>query len=233
MENPKDIEKIRTVLHLARAHINQQQPDLAIAVLRPIRDLVESYPLLPEWAEYPLTLGEALSAKHSEDAEGWLEDAQTKIAQLPEPPAELQVRLHDRLGYCYERLRRPKAARRQYERGKSAAIKCGVGELIARFQLKMICIDLRDDRKSEDKLVQSENFQTLRQLGHDDGLTCEEQLAIWLFHCGEVGQAERSAIYARGMQKKSRQYFLDLLQSVRDSDANNREQVRKPDHEGD
>jgi hypothetical protein len=59
MENSTDIKKIRTLLELARAHINRQEPDVAIGVLRPIRDDVEAYPFMPEWVEYPLLLGGA------------------------------------------------------------------------------------------------------------------------------------------------------------------------------
>jgi len=60
---PSDLEKIRRVLDLARAKINQQEPNLALANLREIQRGIEEYSATPEWAEFSLLIAEAYCAK--------------------------------------------------------------------------------------------------------------------------------------------------------------------------
>jgi hypothetical protein len=54
----------------------------------------------------------------------------------------------------------------------------------------------------------------LRVGGHHD-FTDEEQVMAWHQHCGEANSNEALPVYARGAERRSEQYFLELLRSVR------------------
>jgi hypothetical protein len=206
-----DLKEIPHVLRLAQQQINQLEPDLAIENLKRIRPAVDSHHETAEWAEYSLLLGEAFVAKLSPAAGRLLEEAEDRIGRLPDPAPMLQFRLHDRLGYFYQHVERKRvAARREYELAKGAALTLGVAELVARTQLRITLLDLEIDRSRE-----IENFKTLRRVGHGHAFTNSEQLAAWLLHCGENDQNSVLPVYARGIQTRSDDYFLDLLRSVR------------------
>jgi hypothetical protein len=208
MSGVMELERIRQILTLARRQVDQREPrpDLAIEYLKQIRDAIDLYPGTPESAEYSLLLGEAFTAEHSSVAESFLKEAEDKIARLPNGAPELEVRLHDRLAYvCEKILRRPSEARDHLKLAKAAAVKVGVGELTAHMQLRVVRLDLKIDNSSE-----LENFKTLRRVGCQHDYTDEEQLMAWHQHCGDT-----KAVYARGMQERTEQHFLDLLRSVR------------------
>ncbi len=210
MSEAVELEKIRQVLKQAQQQINQQQPDLAIESLRRIKDQVEACSDSPEWAEWSLQLGEAYTAKHSEAAKSFLLDAKERIATLARPVLDLEFRLHDHLGYFSQEVEKKlSTARTHYEHAKDAAIKLGSGELTARTQLRIIRIELQVDTDPE-----LENFKTLRRVAHEHNLLCEDQLAAWYQHYGDRSFDQASPLYARGMQRRTDEYFLDLLRSV-------------------
>lgn len=213
MSEATELERICQVLKLARRQVDQRdpKPDLAIEYLKRIKDALDRYPDTPESAEYSLLLGEAFTAKHSPAAESFLREAEDKIARLPDGVPELEVRLHDRLAYFYEKvLRRRADARDHLKLAKAAAVKLGVGELTAHAQLRMIRLDLEIDDNPE-----LENFKTLRRVGCHRDYTDEEQLMAWHQHCGDMSSNQVPAVYARGIENRTEQYFLDLLCSVR------------------
>ncbi len=213
MGDAKEIGRIRHVLNLARRQIDQRdpEPDLAIEYLKSIKDAVDRYPDTPEAAEYSLLLAEAFIAKHSPAAESFLRGAGEKIARLVDRSPALELRFYDRMAYfCEKVLRRRALARKNLELAKAAALNLGVGELTAHSQMRLIRLDLEIDNNPE-----LENLMTLRRLGRQNNYTDEEQLAAWHQHLGEASSEQVSTVYARGMQKRSEQYFLDLLSSVR------------------
>lgn len=210
MQTSNAIEKIRAELELARARINQQQPDLALESLRRLKDQIESFPDTPELAEYSLLIGEAYTAKHSPAAETFLRDAQEKIGRLPERAPDLEYRVEEHLGYFYQEVRKRKTlAKTRYERAKSAAVMMCNRERVARMELRIIYIDLETDTDPE-----LENFRCFRRVAREHNFLCEDQSAAWHIHWGET-QETPSSLHARGLQKRSDQYFLDLLTSVR------------------
>jgi hypothetical protein len=211
MQGATDISRIRGILTLARSHINQQEPDLAIETLRRIREEVESFPNTLECAEFQLLLGEAYNAKHSQHAGSFLHEAGKRIGDLPEIPLDLDHRLHYGVGYfCQQIKKKPSEARKHYEQAKEAAVRLGNSELVARSQLRIIHIDLEID--SDPELA---NFKSLRRVSHSRNLLCEDQLAAWHLHLGELDCSPTRLVYARGFAKRNDEYFYELLSTVR------------------
>jgi hypothetical protein len=208
MDEATELERIRHVLMLARRQVDQgdPKPDLALEYLRQLKDPIERYPGTLESAEYSLLLGEALTAKHSPAAKSFLEDAEKQITTMPCGAPELEVRLYDRLAYFHEKVLRKRGdARDLLKLAKAAAVRLGIGELTAHMQLRVIRLDLKIDDSPE-----VENFRRLRRVGCQHNFTDDEQLMAWHQHCGDT-----SPVYARGIQERTEQYFLDLLRSVR------------------
>jgi len=213
MSEETELERIRHLLRLAHREVDQRdpRPDLAIQYLKQIKDDIEEYPQTPESAEYTLLLGEIFTAKHNSAAESFLREAGEKIAQLADCVPELELRLHDRLGYFFEKvLRSPSRARGELEMAKAAAVKLGVRERTAHIQMRIIRLDLEIDHSPE-----LGNFMTLRRVGRQNDYTDEEQFMAWHQHCGDRSADQVPIVYARGLQQRSEQYFLDLLSSVR------------------
>jgi hypothetical protein len=213
MSEATELERVRHVLKLARRQIDQgdPKPDLAIEHLRRIKHAIECYPDTPESAEYSLLVGEAFTAKHDPAAESFLREAEDRIARLPDRLPELELRLHDRWAYfCEKVLRSRTRARGHLELAKAAAVNLGVSELTAHAQLRNIRLDLKIDESSD-----LENFTTLRRVGCEHDYTDEEQLMAWHQYCGDTDSSQLCPVYARGIQKRSEQFFLDLLRSVR------------------
>jgi hypothetical protein len=211
MDSPSELEKFRAVLDLARAEINRQEPDLALAHLREIQDDIERFDGFSEWADFSLLIAEAYCAKRDEAAATFLEDAEERIRKIANPPPELQFRLWERCGDFHGRVsRRFSKAREYYAQAKVVARALGVAELVARVELKIICIDLHIDRDG-----QEENFKTLRRVGRQGNFTCAHQLAAWHIHYGNSNGATNSLRFARGLSRASGVYFRELLESVR------------------
>ena len=208
MDEDTELERIRHALRLARRQVDQgnPKPDLAQEYLRQIKEPIERYPGTIESAEYSLLLAEALIVEHSPAARSFLEEAEQKITTLPGGAPELEVRLYDRLAYFSEKVLRKRGdARDQLKLATAAAVRLGIGELTAHMQLRVIRLDLKIDDSPE-----VENFRRLRRVGCQHNFTDDEQLMAWYQHCGETGP-----VYARGIQERTEQYFLDLLRSVR------------------
>jgi hypothetical protein len=215
VEDGADLERIRQVLELARRQIDQRdpKPDLALQYLKRAKDAVALHSDTVESAEYSLLVGAAFITAHNQLAESFLQEAEDKIARLPRPPAALEVRLYSRLSYFYEKVRRPRSptsARKYLEKAKASAVTLGVGELTAHAQLRMIRLDLEIDNNPE-----LENFKTLRRVGSRHSYPDEDQLATWYQHCGDTERDQTTTLYARAMQRRSEEYFLELLRSVR------------------
>lgn len=211
MDLPSELEKIRRVLDLARAEINQQEPDLALANLRNIQLDIERFEHTPEGADFSLLIAEAYCAKREEVAATFLEEAEERIRKIASPPPDLQFRLLERCGDFHGSVsRRLSKAREYYAQAKISALALGVAELVARVELKIIRIDLHIDRDAEE-----ENFKTLRRLGRQGNFTCDQQLAAWHIHYGNPNGVTDGLRFARGLSKASDDYFRDLLESVR------------------
>jgi hypothetical protein len=214
MSETTELERIRQVLRLVHREVEKwdANQELALEYLRSIKDAVDRYPGTREAAEYELALGEVFTAAHSPAAESCLRKAGESIARLSDPAPDLEVRFYDRKGYFCERVLRNRiAALKHLERAKAAAMRLGVGEIIAHQQLRLIRLDLNINCNSE-----GVNFMTLRKVARKHGFTDEERLAAWYQHLGKRERYQISANYARGIiQKRTEQYFLDLLSSVR------------------
>ena len=211
MNQPSDLDKIRGVLELSRAEINQQEPNLALENLRKITDEIEQYPGTPQRAEFSLLVAEAYCAKCEEAAATYLNEADERIRELANPAPELVFRLEEHFGDFHRRVSgKLSKGREYYTQAKSAAVALGVPELVARVELKIICIDLHTDQDPEE-----ENFRTLRRVGKDGDFTCEHQLAAWHIHYGASESAAKGVRFARHFSRASEDYFRSLLNSVR------------------
>ncbi|MGH9431046.1 MAG: hypothetical protein ACRD3T_05840 [Terriglobia bacterium] len=211
MDQPLDLTKVRSILKLARALINQQDPNLALEHLRRIHLEIEQYAGTPEWAEFSLLQGEACCAKSDEAAGTFLAEANDRIQRLGDPDRELLFRLAEHRGDFANRvLRRPSVAKEYYLQAKAYAVAMRVHEFTARVELKIILIDLRTDRDP-----QEENFRTLRRAGKAGKFTCEQQLAAWHLHLGESSSLVGSLRYARHHFGASEDHFRTLLDSTK------------------
>ena len=103
MDKPSELMKIRRVLQLVRAEINQQDPDLALENLWTIKNEVEENKGTPEWAEFFLLFAEAHCAKCDALAETYLTEAEEKLRSVPESFPDLEFRLSERSGGHYAR----------------------------------------------------------------------------------------------------------------------------------
>lgn len=212
-EGPPEVRRIERTLELARAAINQQNPDRAIALvdalsLRGGEEGFERY-----WAESRLVLAEAYAAKGDFAAESLFEEALELIRVLPDAEEPLEVRVHEHFGdYLRCFAKRPSLARQNYEIAKRKAIGLRTQEDSARIQLKLEMIELTMDSSPE-----LENFKTLKRVAKEVGCTFSEQLAAWLQHRGEAGQQEQGLRFARNKGVAGEQYFKHLLGVIRKS----------------
>jgi hypothetical protein len=211
MDSYSELEKIRAVLDLARAEINRQEPDLALAHLREIQHDTDQFEGTVPWADFSLLIAEAFCAKRDEAAATFLEDAEERIQKITNPPPELQLRLWERCGDFHGSVsRRLSKAREYYAHAKVLALDLGVPELVARVELKIIRIDLHIDRDPAE-----ENFRTLRRVGKQGNFTSKQQLAAWHIHYGNTAGTTKGLRFARGLSKAGDDYFRSLLESVR------------------
>ena len=220
MGNESDLQKIRSVIGNARREINRQKPGVAIRLLEKINEEIQSHEGTLEWADFSLALGEAFSAKRDARAENYFMEAQEKAARVPDLPVEWQIRLHEHLGDFYAKFPlKLSLAWSSYERAKKIAVEQHLEEDIARIELKIICVDLQRDKDPE-----IENFQTLRRVANGDAtsedanesFTWTEQLMALHLHIGNVAALKMHTQFARGFQKMTDAYFLELLKSTRD-----------------
>ncbi len=177
-------ENIQCVLASARREANRR-PRLALQLLSEINDEINRYKGKPEWMEFSLLIAVAYSAMRDKRAETHFHDAEEKASLVPDLPAELRVRLFESFGEFYEsdavkQTRSSSAengrfwdsherdcvklgrARSVYDRGKAFSVQQRLKQDTARFQLKIICIDLLTDCSLE-----IENFQTLKRVAKD------------------------------------------------------------------
>src|SRR4029077_17929640 len=210
-DDPIDVEKIRRILHLAKAANNQQNPDQAIALIETLR-LAESEGLEKDWADSQLILAEAYTAKGDQLAETLFEETFELLAQFSPPEITLEIRAHEHFGdYLRRFAKRPSLAHEPYEHAKSRAVDLHIcAEDIARIQLKIEAIELAMDQSPE-----AENFASLKRVAKKWGYTCAEQLAAWLHHKGQADDHDQGLRFARNREQAGEQYFKYLLDMVR------------------
>ena len=135
----------------------------------------------------------------------------TQITSLSIRQLDLEVRLYERLGEFFASVfKKPTKAKEYFSRAKSVAVEMGVPEATARIELKIILADLVSDRDPE-----LENFKLLRRVAANSNYTCDEQLAAWHLHLGDLGPSSRGLRFARKLGTANEQYFSNLLESVR------------------
>jgi hypothetical protein len=212
-QGPPEVSRIERTLELARAAVNQQNPDRAIALVGTLSLQGGEEGFERHWAESRLVLAEAYAAKGDFAAESLFEEALELIRVLPQPEESLEVRAHEHFGdYLRCFAKRPSLARQNYEIAKKKAIGLRTQEDSARLQLKIEMIDLTMDESPE-----LENFKTLKRVGKEAGCTSAEQLAVWLQHKGEIGQHDQGLRFARNRDVAGEQYFKYLLGLIRKS----------------
>ena len=217
MNDDFGLRNIRITLDSANRETVRGRADMAIQLLQGIKDDVDALSGTSEWVEFPLQIGEALSAQHDPDAETFFEEASDRATSTGVAP-ELLIRLHENFGLFYASVaRRPSRARQEFERAKEAAVQAHLSEEIARIDLKVIRLDLDTDKDPE-----IDNFATLKRVARRGGFTWAEQLRAWYQHLGRPPELGRNLRFARGVkkkkvEKKADDYFLGLLSSVRNS----------------
>lgn len=229
-----ELEKIRCALASARREANRR-PLMSLQFLREITDEIQSHEGTPELVEYYLLMGVALSAAGRVAlAENPFSESLEMADKVPNLPAELRIRVHESFGEFYmhdavrqirppstrnenfwefnERdIRKLKLARTLFEHAKGFTVHQGLKQDTARFQLRIICVDLLLVRDPE-----IDNFQTLMRVAKDKDFTWREQLMAWSLHPGNVKELGRQLAAARGFRRMIEAYFVELLESTRD-----------------
>src|SRR6266850_326112 len=186
-EGPMDAEKAQRTLELARAAINRQQPDQAIALVGTLRLHGDEEGFERYWAESRLLLAEAYLSKGDPSAEALFDETFALLAQLPKPEITLEIRANEHWGdYLRCFVKRPSLARPYYEIAKRRSVELRMDEDSARIQLKIEAIELAMDNSSE-----IENFKTLKRVAKQGEYTARDQLAAWLHHKGDLNNIEQ------------------------------------------
>jgi hypothetical protein len=210
-DDPIDAEKAERALELARAAVNRQQPDQAIALVDSLRLRGDEVGFERHWAESRLLLAEAYLSKGDPSAEGLFDETFALLAQLPQSEIGLEIRANEHWGdYLRCFIKRPSLARSHYEIAKRRSVELHMEEDSARIQLKIEAIELGMDNSSE-----VENFKTLKRAAKQGGYTAREQLAAWLHHKGELSNIQEGLKFARNRAVATELYFRHLLDMVR------------------
>jgi len=187
-----DAEKAQRTLELARAAINRQQPDQAIALVGTLRLHGDEEGFERYWAESRLLLAEAYLSKGDPSAEALFDETFALLAQLPQPEITLEIRANEHWGdYLRCFVKRPSLARPYYEIAKRRSVELRMDEDSARIQLKIEAIELAMDNSSE-----IENFKTLKRVAKQGEYTARDQLAAWLHHKGDLNNIEQGLQFA-------------------------------------
>jgi hypothetical protein len=211
MSVQNELERFRRLLNLANTDVSEGRPDAALELVRPLISSIESHEGTVEWAELPLLIGYALTAKKEEGALAYLNDAQARIDQLYDPPIDLKVRVLKHLGNFYRLcVRRRATAREFYLKAKQLSDDAGFYEDSYKLQLRIRGIDLESD---EDPL--NGDFMTLISVGRLEGFTAKEQLEVWDLYYANTGVVSKKLKAARKFGAASEKYFLSLLRSKR------------------
>jgi len=148
-------------LNSARQHINCGRPKVALEILEPIRNGVDSLEGSVEWVELPLLIGQALVTAADTAALAHLNSAAERLMSIKDPPVDLQIRVQEHLGHFYRSVaKRPSKAKEHYIAVKQIACNAHCNEEAARVQLKICEIDLVTDK--DPNLT---NFQSSMRLG--------------------------------------------------------------------
>jgi hypothetical protein len=200
------------ILVLAKTAINQQHPHLAIEHLTSIERFAEGTPETIFWAEHRLVLAEAYGALGDEVAPSFFEEALERLAKLPEEHPGLELRAKEHYADYLNRFppRRPSKAREFLVASKRIATHVGK-EDVARVQMKIIGIDLTQDKDTE-----LGNFRTLKRVALQRHATYQRQLVAWMMHLDKQDRTRKGLRAARDKNSASDQYFGDLLDAVRE-----------------
>jgi hypothetical protein len=205
-EDSTELGRIERGLELARAAVNQQNPDRAITLVNSLHLADNAGGLERQWAESRLILAEAYAATGDVAAEALFEEALELVRALPQVDHSLEVRVYEHWGdYLGCFAMRRSLALQKYETAKKKAIALRTGEDSARIQLKIEMIELTMDGSPE-----LDNFKTLKRAGKQTGCTSSELLAVWVQHKGEISQHQAGLRYARNKTAASEQYFIHL-----------------------
>jgi hypothetical protein len=219
MLNFDNQQEIESALDLAERDINQLKPDLALERLGRIgRQINDADPY--ERAYYSLLLGQAFAAMRNPGAETYLLEAEDRVKALPVKNRELQLqelvrdqrlefKVYKQLGKFYTSVvKKPSKAKECFSQAKASALALGVSEDTADIELRIKAIDLTIDKDPELK-----NFQKLRHVAGENYIA-SDQLAAWRRH--HENSQSPTLLYARKGNVRDEQYFLNLLESVKD-----------------
>ncbi len=138
-EDLAELERIDRALELARAAVNQQNPDRAITLVNNLH-LVENEAVLGrQWAESRLILAEAYAAKGDVAAEALFEEAMELIRALPELDDSLEIRVYEHLGdylCCFAKRRSLALQRKRLKPPKRKQSRCEWGKTVLAFSSK-------------------------------------------------------------------------------------------------
>jgi hypothetical protein len=203
-------ERWRISLNSARQQINFGRPKVALEILRPIQNDLDSSEGSRECVELPLLIGEALVTDASTDALGYLNTAAERITRIKDPPIDMQIRIEEHIGHFYISVaRQPSKAKDHYVAAKQIACSGHCGEDAARIQLKICEIDLVSDNDP-----QLANFRSLMRLGKAE-FTSADIFKAWTLLISTTEGLQKNMKAARNFRSAADSYLLNLLYSVR------------------
>lgn len=211
MSAQQELEKFRRLLSVAQAEVQENRPDAAMELLRPVTALIESREGTLEWVELPLVTGHALAAKKDEAAEAYLKQALGRVVQVHDPPPDLEIRIYKQLGNFYRQcVHRRATAREFYMKAKQVADCAGFLADSDKLEIRIRGIDLENDN---DPLYG--DFSSLVAVGRREGFTAKEQLEVWQSYYATAQTNSKTLKAARSFGSASEKYFLKLLTSKR------------------
>ena len=204
------LELIRVTLSDVRREASRR-PEMARNLLADVNDDLDCLAGTSESVEFSLLLAVTYTAQKDSNAEAYLIDAEQKANKIEHLPPDLRVRLYEARGDYHRGVDlRLGIARSTYERAKDFAVNHDLKQESARFQLKIISIDLEIDKDSE-----GENFKTFKRVAKEKACTWTEQLGVWMFHLSSLGEQRRNVRYARSLNSKPDNYFVGLITDFR------------------
>jgi hypothetical protein len=202
---------IEATLKLARREINRQEPDQAITHLRSVGDRINNHEGTLAWAEYPLLFGEAYAAKNVPEAQGYFEEALSRVATVVQPNAELRFRVHRSYGGSLSRRRLWRRALEHYELAEPYAVESGLREELADLNLKIIEAQLQVSKDPKASWLQG-----LRAVGYKMHCTAQRVLSAWRLLEQRSNEVRAQAVFLREVPEAP--YFEELIDEVsRDS----------------
>jgi hypothetical protein len=212
-----ELEEIRDAQAQAWHYLQDREskPDIAIELLRKIRDAVDRREGSEECAVQECLLAMAYAVKHLDDvADDLFRSASRRIVKVLGIDPKLLLDFHRCFGKFFFRTRKLIDARRELEVAEQVAMQIGDEEEVADVHLKLFEVDHKEKRDKH----QEEDFTTFRRVARRLGRAKVRQRDRWVKHLRATEQAFANARFARGPAPHDEKYFEDLLSSEDDED---------------